>query len=160
MKREERLDKMIRQNLGTVKTGEDFTSKLMQKISVAESEKEILLKQLLVKNIPEEPYKDFTLKIMRKISADSKGFVYQPVISKRVWYFISAAVVLFIVTIILTSELGKLQSDKLSRYFLKSVNIFSADYPSILNSPLLAMSMFVMSLLFFLDYYIRNRKYS
>ena len=160
MKREEKIDKLIRQHLKKEESGVDFTYKLIQKISVIETMKEQALQQLAKKYLPEKASEDFTLKVMRKISAEREVFVYQPVISKKVWGVIFGVLSVFIVAVLLFSDKGTQRLTIANTYFNKFINVFSADYPGILNSPLFAMSMFAMSALLFLDYYIRNKKYS
>jgi len=159
MNKEENIDKLIRQHLQEERSGNNFTDKIMQKITEAEAKEELALRQLAKKYLPEQTPEAFTLKVMQKITADSQSLVYQPVISKKVWTVIFSFLSVFIIAVLFLSDKGNQQTSMLSSYFTKIINFLSADYPKILTSSLLAMSMFVMSSLFFLDYFIRNRKY-
>jgi len=132
----------------------------MMKISEVESKEELALRKLAKEYLPEQTSNDFTLKVMGKISADSSSYAYQPLISKKIWTLILSFLAVFIVVVLVISNKDSQQVTLVNTVFIKIIKLFSVDYPKILTSPLLAMSLFVMSSLFFLDYYIRNRKYS
>ncbi len=156
MNHKENIDKLIRQHLQEEQTGNNFTGKLMQKIIKGGNMEEFAMRQLAKKYLPEHTPEEFTTKVMQKITADSKSTVYQPVISKKIWMVIFSFLSVFIITVLFFSVKGNQQTSVVGSYFTKIINILSADYPKILTSPLLAMSMFVMSSLFFLDYFIRE----
>ncbi len=153
------IEKFIKESLEVENTSIDFSSKVMQQIHASELEKEKALISLLQKLTIEKPSIDFTSKVMSSLSQDSRAFVYQPVISKKVWYFMALAFMVIMVYIILNIE-STSSSKIIIPHLSKIKNYFSFNTPSILTSPLFALSMFATSSLLLLDYFIRNKNIS
>ncbi|MEN8124430.1 MAG: hypothetical protein ABFR32_04805 [Bacteroidota bacterium] len=154
------IDKIIQENLDIKNPSLDFTDKVMQQVLTSEVNEEKALTSLLQKHTLETPSLDFTSKVMLGLPQNSSAFVYQPVIGKKTWYFISLIFILLVIYISFNLDTTPKQSEILIPYLIKIKSIFSFNMPDILTSPLFALSMFALSTLLLIDYFIRNRRFS
>ena len=160
MKENKKADKFIKHNIDVEKTSFDFSNNVMQQILSSDLEKERALTNLLNKHTLENPTIDFTSKVMLVLKQNSTITKYHPVISKKVWYFIASIFVLLMVFITPYFDITSSQLNYKIPYLANIKSMFSFNVPSILTSPLFAMSVFTLSFLLLLDYFIRNRNFS
>jgi len=160
MKKDKNLDKFLKENINIERSSLDFTNKVMQQIVADEKNKEKALFSLLQKNLLEEPSADFTSNIMSLLKPYAKTSVYTPVIGKKVWILITSLFISVLAYTIFNLEITQTYFTGLDQY-IPSFNMdFSFNLPPILTSPLFAMSIFALSSLLFLDYFIRNRRFA
>lgn len=150
------IDKIIKQNMDIEKPSLEFTEKVMHQILASESIREKALISLLQKHTLKEPSIDFTSKVMSILPKNSHVFVYKPVISKNVWYLLAVGFILMVVYIFLNAD-DIVTSELLNSYIAKIGTVFSFKIPNLLISPIFALSMFALSSLLLLDYFLRNR---
>ncbi len=160
MKQDKSINKFIKEGLEVENTSLDFSKNVMQQIYALDIEKEKALTSLLQKYTLEEPLINFTSNILSKVHLNSKASVYQPVISKKVWYIILAVVMLFISYVFFSLGDTSIQSNIVNSYLIKLENLFSFNLPTLLTSPIFALSIFALSSLLFLDYFLQKRKLS
>lgn len=156
--KENKLKKLI-QSVEPDQPKSDFTAILMQKIEAQEA---IVinpaLDALLKKHLIEAPSIDFTQKVMIGIKHLDRKVVYEPIISKKVWYAIGIAAS-FIITLI--SLLGKsAQRSSKPLPFANSINQITGKIILQINAlPTLVLAcLFAVSSLVLLEYFLSNRK--
>ncbi len=158
MKEDKNLDKFIKQNIDIEKPSFDFSKEVMQHILTSDLNKEKALTNLLKKHTLENPNVDFTSNIISVINQYSKESNYTPVIGKKVWILIISFIVILMGYTISKLDVTQTYSTWLDKY-IPSFNVdISFNLPLILTSPLFALSIFALSSLLLLDYFIRNRK--
>lgn len=158
MKEDKNLDKFIKQNIDIDKPSFDFSKEVMQHILTSDLNKEKALTNLLKKHTLENPNVDFTSNIISVINQYSKESNYTPVIGKKVWILIISFIVILMGYTISKLDVTQTYSTWLDKY-IPSFNVdISFNLPLILTSPLFALSIFALSSLLLLDYFIRNRK--
>ena len=158
MKEDKNLDKFIKQNIDIDKPSFDFSKEVMQHILTSDLNKEKALTNLLKKHTLENPNVDFTSNIISVINQYSKESNYTPVIGKKVWILIISFIVILMGYTISKLDVTQTYSTWLDKY-IPSFNVdISFNLPLILTSPLFPLSIFALSSLLLLDYFIRNRK--
>lgn len=163
MSEEEKIEKLIRESLKAEQPSADFKDNIMNQIEAFDAKEEKALGSLLGKYIIESPSINFTGRVMHEIQKASMSVVNKPVISKKAWMFISVFLLSVVIYSIFMSSgstepsvVGGFIGESMSR--LPSVPTF--DLPGILKSPIFGLSVFALSSLLFLDYYLRNRQVS
>lgn len=164
MKEEKNIDKLIRESLKTEQPSNDFTSKIMNQIKVADTDQEKAMASLLKKNTLESPSLNFTARVMAEVEKASIKIADEPIISKKVWTFISIFIGSIFIYALLTGEKNTSSSTAFNEIIKKwdqlLTSSLSFDLPEIIISPLFGLSIFALSSLLFLDYYLKNRKIS
>lgn len=153
------LEAFLKKNLEEESTSSDFTDLVLGKIHAAEIEKEKALQSLLQKHIVELPPEDFSSNIMQVIE-NKEIAKYHPVISKKAWMLI--ATVLIVITGFFTLKGGTSneESNFLVSYLSGVEKLFSFELPVILTSPIFALSLFALSTLLSIDYYLKIKSYT
>ena len=159
MKEGKNIDKLIKQNLNIEKPSLDFSNKVMYQVKAFELKKERAFSSLIQKNQLETPSIDFTSNVMSVIYQDSKVSVYTPVIGKKAWFLIASFILILLSYTIFNLEVTQPYFTGLDKYIPSYDLDLSFNLPPILTSPLFAISIFALSLLLFLDYFVRNRSY-
>lgn len=154
------IDKLIKQSLKIEEPSSDFSSIVMEQIYASDLEKEKSLTSLMQKHVLEEPSIDFTANVFSRIEHNSKVMSYQPILGKKAWLFIGSLFMMVLMYALFGLESSSVENSLLSEFLSKSISYFSFDLPSVSISPLFALSIFALSSLLFLDYYIRNKKLS
>lgn len=160
MKQDKSVDKFIKEGLEAENTSLGFSDKVMQQIYALDIEKEKALTSLLQKYTLQEPSLNFTTNVLSKIHVTSKVPIYQPVISKKIWYVIFTMVILVISYVFFSLGDTSIQSSIVNSSLIKLENLFSFNLPTLLTSPIFALSIFALSSLLFLDYFLQKRKLS
>ncbi len=158
--RNKNIDKLIKQNLKIEEPSLDFSSDVMDQVFASDLKKEKALSFLLQKHILEEPSIDFTTSVFSKIEQDSKAIIYQPVLGKKAWFLLSSLVVFIVVYVLMNMENSSGKYVVIGDVYSKMLAYISIDLPTLSISPLYAFSIFVLSSLLFLDYFLRNRSLS
>jgi hypothetical protein len=165
MKEENKIDRMIREGLKVEHPSSNFTGDIMKKIEMAESTEEKALRSLLKRNAVERPSENFTARVMHQVEkASVVESIRKPIIGKKAWIFISV----FVATIFIyalssgerNNETDQVIDTTVQRLDTLLTSSLSWDMPSILTSPLLGLSLFALSSLLFLDYFMRNQRVS
>ncbi len=164
MKEDKKIDKLIRESLKMEQPSIDFTNKIMNQIEAVDAKQEKALGSLLKKNTLESPSLNFTARVMAEVEKASIKVADTPIISKKAWVFISIFVGSIFVVTLLTGEKDTASSNVLHGTMEKFdqilTNSLTFDLPAILTSPLFGLSIFALSSLLFLDYFMKNRKLS
>jgi len=164
MKEDEKIDKLIRESLKMEQPSVDFTNKIMDQIQLVDSKEEKALGSLLKKNTLESPSLNFTSRVMAEVEKASVKVVDAPIIGKKAWTFIGAFIVSIFVYVLMTGERNTATSQAIEGAMEKVNNVLSNsmtfDLPPILTSPLFGLSVFALSSLLFLDYFMKNKKLS
>lgn len=160
MKQDKSVDKFIKEGLEVENTSLGFSENVMQQIYALELEKEKTLTSLLQKYTLQEPSINFTTNVLSEIYVNSKVSIYQPVISKKIWYVIFTIVILVISYVFYSLGDTSIQSNIVNLNLMKLKNLFSFNLPTLSISPLFALSIFALSSLLFLDYFLQKRKFS
>ncbi len=115
-------------------------------------------KKLLQKSA-EKPSKGFSASVMERIAAAKEGIVYQPVFSKKTWFLIAAMFVgLLVVSFVFSSPsaeiTGKAAEIKANaKAIIGTVNGFFGSL-----SPTVVISVAVLGLLFFADFFLKKKR--
>lgn len=164
MKEDKNIDKLIRESLKMESPSDDFTSRIMNQIEVTDSKQERAMASLLKKNTLESPSLNFTARVMAEVEKASVKIADEPIISKKVWTFISIFVGSIFVYVLLTGEKSTTSStaidEAMKKFDQMLTNSLTFDLPELIISPLFGLSIFALSSLLFLDYYLKNRKLS
>lgn len=164
MKEDKKLDKLIRESLKMEQPSVDFTNKIMNQIEAVDEKQEKALGSLLKKNTLESPSLNFTARVMAEVEKASVRVADTAIISKKAWTFISLFVSSIFVYALLTGEKNTAASQAIEATMKKVDNLLTNsmtfDLPEILTSPLFGLSIFALSSLLFLDYFMKNRKLS
>ncbi|MFD2522206.1 hypothetical protein [Emticicia soli] len=109
--KEDKLKKLI-QSVELDQPKADFTATIMQQIEAQESlVSSVALQVLLEKHLMESPSADFTENVMMDIERLDKKVVYEPIISKEVWYGVSIAAALLITLVSFVGKSSKTNID-------------------------------------------------
>jgi len=154
------IDKFIREGFEIENTSLDFSNKVMHQIHALDTAKEKALTSLLQKHTSEKASINFTKNVLIHIDIASKSTNYQPVIGKKAWAVILSIFIAIIFYIASFIEVSPKQLKIVNESISKLGDLFSFNLPEIIISPILALSLFALSTLLFLDYFLRNRKYS
>ena len=156
--KEDKLKKLI-QSVEPDQPTADFTAILMQKIEAQEAiVVNPALDALFERHLIEEPSVDFTQKVMMGVERIDKKVVYEPIISKKVWYVIGIAASLIITFI---SFFGKsVQTSSTPPPLANSINQVTGKIILQINAlPTLVLAcLFAVSSLVLIEYFISNRK--
>jgi len=136
----------------------------MNQIKVADTNQEKAMASLLKKNTLESPSLNFTARVMAEVEKASIKIADEPIISKKVWTFISIFIGSIFIYALLTGEKNTSSSTAFNEIIKKwdqlLTSSLSFELPEIIISPLFGLSIFALSSLLFLDYYLKNRKIS
>lgn len=160
MKEEKKIDKLIRESLKAEQPSADFTDNVMAKIVAFDESEEKALTSLLQKNAMESPSLNFTSRIMNEIQKQSVIVKNEPLIGKKAWIFIAISTLALIVYSLLVGQQSNAASNVINQGMSKVETLFAFDLPGILGSPIFALSVFALSSLLFLDYFMGNRRMS
>lgn len=160
MKEDGNIDKLIRESLKAEQPSKDFTNNIMDQISALQSKEEKALGSILKRSVMESPSINFTDRVMGEIEKSSIAIVNQPIISKKAWAFILFCLTSVIAYVLLVPNKETATSLYIDNAVSKFDSTLSFDLPSILISPLFAISVFALSSLLFLDYFLRNKSLS
>ena len=156
--KDKNIDNFIKQNLDIQEPSKDFSGNVMEQIYALDLKKDKALSSLMQKHVLEEPSINFTSKLMASIEQQSTITVYQPVIGKKVWVFITSVVVFIFLFTFLKLDFTATKHAYLENLQSKVINLFLFEYPSLNISPLFGLGIFALSALLFLDYFVRNRR--
>jgi len=163
-KKEEHKIKKLIQSIELDKPSENFSEKVMSKINYITSDealKDPTLTSLLRDYGQDFPSVNFADRVMAQVQKDVIS-EYKPIISKKVWSVIFFLFVSFIAYVIIT-EPASTNNTYISRYSILlekvimdfgKVLLESTQIPSILT-----VSIFCLSTLLLLDYFLRKRSY-
>jgi hypothetical protein len=153
------LDAFFKKNLEEESTSSDFADIVLDRILANETKKEKALQLILQKNITEIPTEGFTENVLQQVIKHSEVSKYRPVISKKAWIVI--AIILAILTwfIAIEVDMSKEEPGVLYRYLANMEKLFTFEVPSLLISPVFALSLFALSSLLSIDYFLRNKSY-
>lgn len=158
--KEDKLKKLI-QAVELDQPTTDFTAKIMQQIETQHSlVPNTALDSLLEKHLIETPSIDFTQKIMMGIERIDKKVVYEPIISKKVWYAIGIAATLIITLISLFGKSAQTVSQPLP--LATNINQVTGMIIEQINAlpTLILACLFAVSSLVVLEYNLsKKRKY-
>jgi hypothetical protein len=163
-KKEEHNIKKLIQSIELDSPSENFTEKLMSKINYVTND-ELLndpsLTSLLKKNGQEAPSVNFVDGVMAQIQQE--GIIeYEPIISKRVWSVLSILLVSSFLFVLFT-ESSPSSNSYVSKYsdVLEHIitNFGSSIVESIQIPSILVASIFCLSSLLLLDYFLNTREY-
>jgi len=154
---EKRWEEVFKKNLILDDASVDFTDNVMQRIDAMEELKEKALGNLFKKYVHEEPSALFSEKIMSQLIA-KPGFVYEPVISKRVWFLIGLIAAAIFILVLRTSPTEELNNPVYSNLLLKFNKLIDIELPAIFSSKLLAISLTAGSILMVLEAFFRSRQ--
>jgi len=156
--------KNIISKVGIDKAPADFTNKVMQDVFVSTNEealKDKTLASLLERTIIEKPSDTFLSDIMAQVETKKK-VEFQPLISKKGWSVILSLFTIFVLYLIFNDGTEESASvlNNISPYLEASKNLFSNLFKGFYISPLLAISIFSLTILLFLDGTIKRRVFS
>ena len=160
MREDKKIDKLIRESLKAQQPSADFTDKVMNKISAFDESEEKALTSLLQKHAMEGPSLNFTSRVMNAIKKESVVVKNEPIIGKKAWIFIGISVVTLIIYSLFFGQESHRASSVINQGMSKVETMFAFDLPGILGSPIFALSVFALSTLLFLDYFMGNRRMS
>ncbi len=160
MKEDGKLDKLIRESLKAEQPSKAFTNNIMDQLHSLESNKEKALGSLIKKSVLESPSPNFTDRVMGEIEKSSMAMVNQPIIGKKAWTFILIGLISIVAYVLVSPSQETATSQYLDNAISKFDGAFTFDLPALLISPLFAISVFALSSLLFLDYFLRNRTLS
>lgn len=158
--KEKNIDKFIKQNLDIQEPSKDFSGNVMEEIYALDLKKDKALSSLMQKHVLEAPSLNFASRVMASIEQKSEIKAYQPVIGKKVWFLIISVVALIFVYTFLQLDFTASKHIYLENLQNKVNSLFLFEFPSLSISPLFGLSIFALSSLLFLDYFIRNRRLS
>lgn len=164
MKEDKNIEKLIRESLKVEQPSVDFTDKIMNQIHAVDSKQDIVLGSLIKKSILESPSVNFTDRIMAQVEQKRLQIEDKPMISKKIWVILSIFVGAIFIYTLFTGESNSAASEVIDGTMNKVdgllTNSLSFEMPALLTSPLFGLSVFALSSLLFLDYFIKNRKIS
>lgn len=160
MREDKKIDKLIRESLKAQQPSADFTNKVMNKISAFEESEDKALASLLHKHAMQSPSLNFTSRVMNAIQKESVIVKNEPIIGKKAWIFIAISTLALIVYSLLLGHESNMASSVINQGMSKVEAMFAFDLPGILGSPIFALSVFALSTLLFLDYFMGNRRMS
>jgi hypothetical protein len=156
--KDQNIDNFIKENMDIQEPSEGFSNTVMEEIIALDLEKEKALFSLLQKHVLEEASINFTSGVMAGIEQKSKAFTYQPVIGKKVWFFIGSIIAIIFLYSFLKLDFTVVQHIYLENLQAQLNNLFAFEYPSLRISPLFGLGIFALSSFLYLDYFIRNRR--
>jgi len=154
------LDGFLKKNLEVESTSLDFTDAVLEQINAIESTQEKALQSLLQKHGTEIPSEDFTSKVMLQVHKHAEITSYRPVISKKAWLFIMLVLLTTVSFVLVKSDTSNDESGIIYSYLSSFEKLFTFEVPAMLSSPILALSLFALSSLLTIDYYLKNKIFS
>ena len=157
--KEDKLKKLI-QSVHLDQPKVDFTAIIMQQIEAQES---LLtnpaLDASLEKHLIESPSIDFTQNVMTGIERLDKKVVYEPIISKKVWYALGIAATLIITLVGLLGKSSPISGKSLPiadtiNHITGQIIAQAKGLPPLALACLLAISALVV-----LEYFVSNRRF-
>lgn len=155
-----KIEKFIRDGIKPENASSDFSNNVMHQINVMEKAREKALITLLQKHTLQETSLNFTEKVLLNINSSLDLPEYQPVIRKKVWFLLISILISVLIYIASFIDSSSNQIKIVNESLLEKFNLFSFNLSEFISSPILALSLFALSTLLFLDYYLRNRRYS
>ncbi len=163
-KKEEHKIKKLIQSIELDKPSENFTEKVMSRINYVTSDealKDPALTSLLKDYGQEFPSVNFVNRVMTQVQKNVISG-YKPIISKKVWSVIFSLFTSFIVYVLI-AEPASSNNPYISRYSTL-LETFILDFGKVLVEStqipsILTVSIFCLSTLLLLDYFLRKRKY-
>ena len=163
-KKEEHNIKKLIQSIELDSPSENFTEKLMSKINYVTND-EVLndpsLTSLLKKNGQETPSVNFVDEVMAQIQLEGT-IEYKPIISKKIWSVLSILLVSSFIFVLFT-ESSPSSNSYVSKYSDVLDQIITSFGSSIVESiqipSILVVSIFCLSSLLLLDYFLNTREY-
>lgn len=155
--KDDKLKKLI-QSVELDQPKVDFTAIIMQQIEAQESlVSNPALQVLLEKHLVESPSAGFTQNLMMDIERLDKKVVYEPIISKEVWYSVSIAAALLITLVSFVGKSSKTNIDVPP--LANNINQLTGKIILQINGlPTLVLAcLFAVSTLLVLDYYISSK---
>lgn len=154
------IDKMIQENLSIEEPSLGFSNKVMDQIFASDLKKERALSSLMQKHTLEEPSFDFTAGVLSNIEQKTVVETYQPVLGKKAWFLIGSLLTFIIVFTVLKADSSSNKYAAIGEMYSKFLDSLKFEFPTLAISPLFALSIFALSSLLFLDYFLRNRRLS
>lgn len=149
-----KLDGIIKRNLAD-SVSEDFASLVMKRIEQTEAVERQAMNNIFKQNVLESPSEGFTQKVMAQLQEKSVS-VYKPIISKKIWgMIILVSGLIFVFTFFGTDKPA--ESNLVLDQFLSKLNSIWTIKIEFLQSKMLAMSLFIFSLLMGLDYVLKEK---
>ena len=112
----------------------------------------------------DSPSMNFTARVMAEVEKASVKVADTAIIGKKAWIFISLFIGSIFVFSFFTGEKEStspsILDSTLGKFDQILTNSLTFDLPEILTSPLFGLSVFALSSLLFLDYFLKNRKLS
>ena len=163
-KNDEHNIKKLIQSIELDSPSENFTEKVMSNINYAPDD-ELLndpsLTSLLKKNGQEAPSVNFVTAVMAQIQRE--GIIeYKPIISKKIWSVLSVLFVSSVVFVLFTESPSSSNSyvSKYSDVLEKIITSFGSSIVESIQIPsILVVSIFCLSSLLLLDYFLNTREY-
>ena len=163
-KNDEHNIKKLIQSIELDSPSENFTEKVMSNINYA-TDDELLndpsLTSLLKKNGQEAPSVNFVTAVMAQIQRE--GIIeYKPIISKKIWSVLSVLFVSSVVFVLFTESPSSSNSyvSKYSDVLEKIIASFGSSIVESIQIPsILVVSIFCLSSLLLLDYFLNTREY-
>jgi len=163
-KNDEHNIKKLIQSIELDSPSENFTEKVMSNINYA-TDDELLndpsLTSLLKKNGQEAPSVNFVTAVMAQIQRE--GIIeYKPIISKKIWSVLSVLFVSSVVFVLFTESPSSSNSyvSKYSDVLEKIITSFGSSIVESIQIPsILVVSIFCLSSLLLLDYFLNTREY-
>lgn len=156
--KEDKLKKLI-QSVEPDQPTADFTTILMQQIEAQEA---IIvnpaLDYLLEKHLIEAPSVDFTQKVMMGVKQLDKKVIYEPIISKKVWYAIGIAAALVLTLVSLFSRSSQVSRKPLP--LAHDINQITGEIIVQINAlpTLVLVCLFAVSSLVLIEYILSNKR--
>ena len=158
------IEKLIRESLKAEQPSSDFTDKIMGKIQALDSKEDLVLRSLLKKGAIDSPSVNFTDRVMAQVEKTQIQMISSPLISKKIWMLISVCITSIFIYVMFTGESNAATSEVINGTMNKAngllTNSMTFELPAILTSPLFGLSIFALSSLLFLDYFLKNKKVS
>ena len=164
-KKEEHNIKKLIQSIELDSPSENFAEKVMSKINCA-TDDELLndpsLTSLLKKNGQEEALSvNFVTEVMAQIQRE--GIIeYKPIISKKIWSFLTLLLVSSVVFVLFTESTPSNNSyvSKYSDVLERIITSFGSSIVESIQIPsILVVSIFCLSSLLLLEYFLNTREY-
>ena len=163
-KKEEHNIKKLIQSIELDSPSENFAEKVMSKISYVTND-ELLndpsLTSLLKKNGQEAPTVNFVDEVMAQIEQE-RIIEYKPIISKKIWSVLSLLLISSVVFVLFTESPPSSNSyvSKYSDVLEKIISSFGNSIVESIQIPsILVVSIFCLSSLLLLDYFLNTREY-
>lgn len=158
--RDNNFKKLISQ-AGADQPAVNFTENVLKNVRLELREQykteDIALKSLLKVQALDQPSSEFDRKLLNKIQAASSAIEYKPIISKRAWYGVAAAVSLLILTSFFISS-DAADSNAISVTFLEELARSAFSFTQKMQSTfdLAGLTLIALSSLMLIDYFMRT----